>query len=44
MALAPVRAEVVARVQLDQLPDADWERMRAAIKAQNEKDKAKRTA
>jgi NAD(P)-dependent dehydrogenase (short-subunit alcohol dehydrogenase family) len=30
--------------QLDKLSDADWERMRAAIKAQNEKDRASRTA
>jgi NAD(P)-dependent dehydrogenase (short-subunit alcohol dehydrogenase family) len=29
--------------QLDKLSDADWERMRAAIKAQNEKDRAGRT-
>ena len=31
-------------VPLDKLTDADWERMRAMIKAQNDKDKAKRTA
>ena len=30
--------------QLDKLSDADWEKMRAAIKAQNEKDRAGRTA
>jgi len=29
--------------ELDQLSDADWERMRAMIKAQNEKDRAGRT-
>ena len=31
-------------VELDQLSDADWERMRAMIKAQNDKDRAGRTA
>ena len=31
-------------LQLDKLSDADWERMRAMIKAQNEKDRAGRTA
>jgi NAD(P)-dependent dehydrogenase (short-subunit alcohol dehydrogenase family) len=30
--------------ELDQLSDADWERMRALIKAQNDKDRAGRTA
>jgi NAD(P)-dependent dehydrogenase (short-subunit alcohol dehydrogenase family) len=30
--------------ELDKLSDADWERMRALIKAQNEKDRAGRTA
>ena len=30
--------------ELDKLSDADWERMRAAIKAQNDKDRASRTA
>ncbi|MEA3193118.1 MAG: hypothetical protein QOD26_1451 [Betaproteobacteria bacterium] len=30
--------------QLDKLSDADWEKMRAAIKAQNDKDRAGRTA
>jgi NAD(P)-dependent dehydrogenase (short-subunit alcohol dehydrogenase family) len=30
--------------ELDKLSDADWERMRALIKAQNEKDRAARTA
>jgi NAD(P)-dependent dehydrogenase (short-subunit alcohol dehydrogenase family) len=30
--------------ELDQLSDADWEKMRAMIKAQNEKDRAGRTA
>ena len=30
--------------ELDQLTDADWERMRALIKAQNDKDRAGRTA
>ena len=30
--------------ELDKLSDADWERMRAMIKAQNEKDRAGRTA
>ncbi len=30
--------------QLDKLSDADWERMRATIKAQNDKDRASRTA
>ncbi len=30
--------------QLDKLGDADWERMRTMIKAQNEKDRAGRTA
>ena len=30
--------------ELDQLSDADWERMRAMIKAQNDKDRAGRTA
>lgn len=30
--------------QLEQLSDADWERMRAAIKAQNDKDRAGRSA
>jgi len=30
--------------ELDRLSDADWERMRAMIKAQNEKDRAGRTA
>src|SRR5437867_3865071 len=30
--------------QLDRLSDADWERMRAMIKAQNDKDRAGRTA
>ncbi len=30
--------------QLDKLSDADWEKMRAAIKTQNEKDRAGRTA
>src|SRR5213082_1617155 len=30
--------------ELDQLSDADWERMRAMIKAQNEKDRAGRSA
>jgi NAD(P)-dependent dehydrogenase (short-subunit alcohol dehydrogenase family) len=30
--------------QLDKLSDADWDKMRAAIKAQNEKDRAGRTA
>ena len=30
--------------ELDKLSDADWERMRELIKAQNEKDKAQRTA
>jgi len=30
--------------ELDKLSDADWERMRALIKAQNEKDRAERTA
>ena len=30
--------------ELDQLSDADWERMRAMIKAQNDKDRASRTA
>src|SRR5438067_1130676 len=29
--------------ELDKLSDADWERMRAVIKAQNEKDRAART-
>ena len=29
--------------ELDKLSDADWERMRALIKAQNEKDRAART-
>jgi hypothetical protein len=29
---------------LDRLSDADWERMRAAIKEQNEKDRAGRSA
>jgi len=29
--------------ELDKLSDADWERMRAAIKAQNDKDRAART-
>jgi NAD(P)-dependent dehydrogenase (short-subunit alcohol dehydrogenase family) len=29
--------------ELDQLSDADWERMRALIKAQNDKDRAART-
>ena len=29
--------------ELDKLSDADWERMRALIKAQNDKDKAQRT-
>jgi len=31
-------------VELDKLSDADWERMRAMIKATNEKDRAGRTA
>jgi NAD(P)-dependent dehydrogenase (short-subunit alcohol dehydrogenase family) len=31
-------------MNLDKLSDADWERMRAMIKAQNEKDRAERTA
>jgi NAD(P)-dependent dehydrogenase (short-subunit alcohol dehydrogenase family) len=31
-------------LQLDKLTDADWDRMRALIKAQNEKDRAGRTA
>jgi NAD(P)-dependent dehydrogenase (short-subunit alcohol dehydrogenase family) len=30
--------------EMDKLSDADWERMRAMIKAQNEKDRAGRTA
>ena len=30
--------------ELDQLSDADWEKMRAMIKAQNDKDRAGRTA
>lgn len=30
--------------QLDKLTDADWEKMRAAIKAQNDKDRAGRSA
>lgn len=30
--------------ELDKLSDADWERMRAKIKAQNEKDRAGRGA
>jgi NAD(P)-dependent dehydrogenase (short-subunit alcohol dehydrogenase family) len=30
--------------ELDKLSDADWERMRALIKAQNDKDRAARTA
>ena len=30
--------------ELDKLSDADWERMRALIKAQNQKDRAERTA
>jgi NAD(P)-dependent dehydrogenase (short-subunit alcohol dehydrogenase family) len=30
--------------ELDKLSDADWERMRALIKSQNEKDRAARTA
>jgi NAD(P)-dependent dehydrogenase (short-subunit alcohol dehydrogenase family) len=30
--------------ELDKLSDADWERMRAAIKAQNDKDRAARTS
>src|SRR5262245_30691708 len=30
--------------QLDKLSDADWEKLRASIKAQNEKDRAGRTA
>ena len=30
--------------QLDKLSDSDWERMRAAIKAQNDKDRAGRSA
>ena len=30
--------------QLDKLSDADWEKMRAAIKAQNDKDRAGRSA
>src|SRR5262245_27165638 len=30
--------------ELDQLSDADWEKMRAMIKAQNDKDRANRTA
>jgi NAD(P)-dependent dehydrogenase (short-subunit alcohol dehydrogenase family) len=30
--------------ELDKLSDADWERMRALIKAQNEKDRSARTA
>ena len=30
--------------QLDKLSDADWEKMRAMIKAQNDKDRASRTA
>jgi len=30
--------------ELDTLTDADWERTRAMIKAQNEKDRAGRTA
>jgi NAD(P)-dependent dehydrogenase (short-subunit alcohol dehydrogenase family) len=30
--------------ELDKLSDADWEKMRALIKAQNDKDKAARTA
>jgi NAD(P)-dependent dehydrogenase (short-subunit alcohol dehydrogenase family) len=30
--------------ELDKLSDADWERMRALIKAQNDKDRAGRTA
>ena len=30
--------------ELDRLSDADWERMRAMIKAQNDKDRAGRTA
>jgi NAD(P)-dependent dehydrogenase (short-subunit alcohol dehydrogenase family) len=30
--------------ELDKLSDADWERMRAMIKAQNEKDRAARTS
>lgn len=30
--------------ELDRLSDADWERMRALIKAQNDKDRAGRTA
>jgi hypothetical protein len=29
---------------LDQLSDTDWERMRALIKAQNDKDRAARSA
>ena len=29
--------------ELDQLTDADWDRMRAMIKAKNEKDRAGRT-
>jgi NAD(P)-dependent dehydrogenase (short-subunit alcohol dehydrogenase family) len=31
-------------LQLDKLSDADWEKMRAQIKAQNDKDRAGRTA
>jgi hypothetical protein len=31
-------------VSLDKLSDADWERMRALIKAQNDKDRAGRSA
>ena len=30
--------------ELDKLSDADWERMRAMIKAQNDKDRAGRSA
>src|SRR5206468_8794417 len=30
--------------ELDKLSDTDWEKMRAMIKAQNEKDRAGRTA
>jgi hypothetical protein len=30
--------------QLDKLSDADWERMRALIKTQNDKDRAGRSA
>ena len=30
--------------ELDQLSEADWERMRALIKAQNDKDRSGRSA